>query len=80
MIKMYYNVNGKKVKHNDKMSKHSSKSQESYVQTNQIVGDPSGGGGKCPLWVFIILGIIATLVAVWLIWCIVKEKRLKTGD
>jgi hypothetical protein len=75
MIKMYYYINGKKIKHNKQVS---TPSHESYVQINQRVGDP--GGGKCPSWVFIILGLIAALVAIWLIWCIVKRKRLKTGD
>lgn len=68
----YYNKKGEKVRHNT-----SSSSTSSLSQVNQKVGDPPNGNGKCPSWVFIIVGVIAVLVATWLIWCLVQERKRK---
>jgi H+/Cl- antiporter ClcA len=62
---MYFYKNGKKVKHQQENFKPAVK--ENYSSTN--------GAKKCPTWVFIVLGIIAALVAAWLIYCIVKNKK-----
>ena len=62
---MYFYKNGKKVKYDKKNFKPSVR--ENY--------DGSNGGKKCPVWVFIVLGIIAALVAAWLVYCIIQDKK-----
>lgn len=64
---MYFYKNGKKVKHDKENFQPS-------VRENYGVTD-GGGGKKCPVWVFIVLGIIAALVAAWLVYCIVQDKK-----
>ena len=60
-----YDKNGNKVKYYKK-------NFQSIVRENY--GD-SNGGKKCPVWVFIVLGIIAALVAAWLVYCIIQDKK-----
>ena len=62
---MYTYEKGKKVKH-DK--------ENSQLSVRQNYGG-SNGGKKCPVWVFIVLGIIAALVAAWLVYCIIQDKK-----
>lgn len=62
---MYFYKNGKKVKRN----------QENFkAAVRENYSDPNGGK-KCPVWVFIVLGVIAALVAAWLVYCIIKGKK-----
>lgn len=72
---MYYYVNGKKVKHDNSSPPSASYPPAVYTPQKQNVGDSGGGCGKCPSWVFIILGVISALVAAWLVWCIIQERK-----
>jgi heme/copper-type cytochrome/quinol oxidase subunit 2 len=40
----------------------------------------SNGGYKCPIWIFVIMGLIALLVMIWLIICIIKDKKSKNSS
>ena len=62
---MYFYKNGKKVEYDKENFQPSVR--ENYVG--------SSGGKKCPVWVFIVLGIIAALVAAWLVYCIIQDKK-----
>lgn len=66
---MYYYFNGQKKKMNP-----SHKGVEPLSHTKYGSGN---GNGKCPSWVFIILGVIAAAVALWLIYCIIQDKKKK---
>ena len=62
---MYFYKNGKKVR-------------ETYIDIQPVKETYNNESGKkCPTWIFIVLGIISALVAIWLIWCIINEKRVK---
>jgi len=58
---MYFIKNGKKVKYN---------SQPIPQRPNE-----NGDGEKCPSWVFGVLGLIAALIAVWIVLSIIKDKK-----
>jgi hypothetical protein len=62
---MYYYVNGKKIRNGSK---------ENYVSKNlsTVVDDDSK---KCPVWIFIVLGSFAFITAIWLIYCIITDKK-----
>jgi hypothetical protein len=62
---MYFYENGKKVQHNKE-------NFQPFVRENL---DSDNGCGKCPTWVFIILGSIALIVTIWLIYCIIRVMK-----
>ena len=64
---MYFYKNGKKVKHLNENFK--------PIVRENFKGSDSGK--KCPTWIFIVLGIIAVVVAMWLVYCIVNDKKSK---
>ena len=74
---MYYYVNGKKTRRNPTPIQH----KESLVAPvrEHLQDNGNGGGKKCPTWVFIVLGIVAALIAAWLIYCIVNVKKTVTS-
>ena len=73
---MYYYEKGKKVRNAQK----NFQQQETYSDPNPLKENyESGNGGKCPTWVFIVLGVIAVMIASWLIWCIVNERKVNSS-
>ena len=69
---MHVYINGVKTKYNEASVEsrvESSESVEAYTDTD------TNTSGKCPTWVFIILGIIAGGIAVWLIYCILHDRK-----
>ena len=36
-----------------------------------------GNEKSCPSWVFIVLGVIAVLIAIWIVLSIIKDKNNK---
>lgn len=63
---MYFYINGKKVRPNYE-------NKEADLEKHD--NDYDEGNEKCPTYIFILLGIIATLIAIWLIYCIYKDKK-----
>jgi hypothetical protein len=66
---MYYYVNGKKVQH-----------KETFIGPviENLTDDNDKNSKKCPVWVLIGLGVITFLVAIWLIYSIIYDKKVKT--
>lgn len=60
----YYNEHMKKVRIK-KYNRVENYTQKKYTQKKYTQK-------KCPTWVFIILGIISVLIAIWLSYCIIK--------
>ena len=52
-------------------------SHEGFKPVSYEKYESENGNGKCPSWVFIILGVIAAFVALWLIYCIIQDKKKK---
>ena len=64
---MYYK-NGKKVKYIPKSS--------AALPTKEVKSQSKPVKKRgCPAWIFIILGIIAMGIAIWLIIAIIKDKK-----
>ena len=68
---MYFYKNGKKI--------YSGKKSHQEMKFNHIVkenykNDVNKCKRKYPIWVFIILSVIATLIAIWLVLCFVNKK------
>jgi hypothetical protein len=63
---MYYYVNGKKVRSN-----------ENYASKNlsEVADDDSNDDKKFPVWIFIVLGSFAFIIAIWLIYYIINYKK-----
>ena len=72
---MYHYVNGKKTRRNQNPPNPPVK-EKFVAQVRENLNENGNGVGKCPTWVFIILGVITALIATWLIFCIVKGKTL----
>lgn len=75
---MYFYKNGKKVKHENENFNPATRGN--YDMEKDEEKDDDNDVGKCPIWVFVILGIIALLVMIWLIICIIKDKKSKNSS
>lgn len=69
---MYFIKNGKKVKYNPQTIPQKPKENFSLTVKEKY---KNGNGKNCPSWVFIVLGVIAILIAIWIVLSIIKDKK-----